>query len=118
MLPTETCYWIDIAIIFDNYPKETTLTLSKIGKSGSKKIVKTHRGAYDEKNHRESICLEEGRYQFSVRDWDGICCDDGEGKYSVTSYGNLIARGGKFRREEISVFDCNLIRQKILIGSR
>jgi hypothetical protein len=50
------------------------------------------------------FCLEEGRYQFIVQDFNGICCNDGVGSYNITSYEAVIVRGGKFDREETSTF--------------
>lgn len=59
----------------------------------------------EEQSHVESICLKEGRYNFIVKDWDGICCDHGLGHYNVTSYGQMIVQGGRFEREEARIFD-------------
>lgn len=54
----------------------------------------------------EALCLNEGCYVFEIRDTygDGICCDYGEGSYTLTdTSGLLLATGGAFGfGEEIS----------------
>mmetsp|Transcript_9499 Transcript_9499/g.14323 ORF Transcript_9499/g.14323 Transcript_9499/m.14323 type:complete len:86 (+) Transcript_9499:1-258(+) len=46
------------------------------------------------------MCLEEGQYQFSIYDW----CNDFDGHYNVTSYGELIVEGAEFGYNEITSF--------------
>ena len=52
----------------------------------------------------ESLCLDEGSYEFTVFDSDGICCLYGDGQYNLTSNGNVIAQGGEFTNSETTVF--------------
>jgi len=54
----------------------------------------------------ESICLQEGEYQFTVYDsaGNGICCVWGQGSYNVTSYGEIIKEGGDFVSSESTLF--------------
>ena len=70
--PTETCYWVDIAVAFDDYPEETSWDIQKIDDLGDDKIVlKTVNGTSDDANkvRTESMCLEGDReYQFTIYD--------------------------------------------------
>mmetsp|Transcript_12790 Transcript_12790/g.27763 ORF Transcript_12790/g.27763 Transcript_12790/m.27763 type:complete len:144 (+) Transcript_12790:1-432(+) len=56
---------------------------------------------------KESICLEEGVYQFTIYDSleDGIYAP---GHYNVTSYGELIAQGEDFEHSETTIFSLPL----------
>ena len=55
---------------------------------------------------KESVCLQEGLYQFAIHDsnGDGICCGYGEGSYNVTIYGKVIVQGGVFGTKETTTF--------------
>jgi len=104
--PSEICYWIDVSLIYDDHPEETVWEVSRVTEPGSGEIVEAHRWEkFEDPTSTESVCLIEGSYQFVIRDWDGICCDDGEGNYMVSSGSYVIVQGGQFRREEITTFD-------------
>jgi surface protein len=105
--PTEKCFMIHISFDYDDYLTETIWTLTQVGVNGENgNVIKSYRPQLKEDQSRvESICLKEGRYKFTVKDWDGICCDHGLGHYNVTSYGQMIVQGGKFQREEARIFD-------------
>jgi len=63
-----------------------------------------------ERTHTESMCLEEGDYQFTIYDsaGDGMCCGpEGDGYYNVTSYGAVIAQGDAFGSNETTPFQIN-----------
>ena len=51
----------------------------------------------------QSICLQEGSYQFTVYDSVGDGIFD-PGSYNVTSYGEIIKEGGEFVSNETTVF--------------
>jgi hypothetical protein len=105
--PTEKCFMIQISFDYDDYLTETIWTLTQVRVNGDDgNVVKSYRPQLKEDQSRvESICLKEGRYKFTVQDWDGICCDYGLGHYNVTSYGQMIVQGGRFEREEARIFD-------------
>jgi hypothetical protein len=104
--PTEKCFVINIAFIFDKYPEQTFWTLTKLGLYGNDDIlIKSYRPLSTDVSYEEKMCLKEGKYRINVKNWDGLCCDDGLGSYSITSYGALIVRGGKFDREETRTFN-------------
>jgi len=105
--PTETCYWVDIVVVFDGYPTETSWQLETINDLGDDKIVlKTVYGTSEDANkvRTESMCLEGDReYQFTIYDeyGDGILAP---GYYNVTSEGNSIVQGGNFGDSESTIF--------------
>ena len=121
--PTETCYWIDITIVYDLYPEEIWLELWKSVDVGQDyevtrsqkevgpvnyELVKLHEASLGDTLYSESICLQEGEYIFTIFDiaWgNGICCQYGLGNYNVTtSNGVLIAEGGMFFFAESTTF--------------
>jgi len=104
--PTNTCYWVDIAVVFDDYPEETSWQLQKMNDSGDYIVLNSFNGTSDDATQlqKESMCLEgEQTYQFTIYDsaGDGIFSP---GHYNVTSNGNLIVQGGEFENGEITSF--------------
>jgi len=111
--PTETCFWIDITIEYDDDPHETSFELwRRESGSGSNTmeevLVYKNEGNHGDSVYKKSKCLQEGEYEFTIKDnaGDGICCGvmQGNGHYNVTSNGILIAEGGEFNRKETSLF--------------
>ena len=112
--PTITCYRVEIGLIFDEYPGETRWEITKgrrtsIGNPDSAVVVKTSpfydpNNGYEEASETHIACLPEGKYTFTImdRNKDGICCDNGEGRYAVTyqSTGELIGHGSEFEQYE------------------
>ena len=60
--------------------------------------IQSHEGSSGDTSFVDTICLQEGEYIFTIYDSkeDGICCENGEGKYNVTSNGMVIVEGGKW----------------------
>jgi len=111
--PTETCFWIDITIEYDDDPHETSFELwRRESGSGSNTmeevLIYKNEGNHGDSVYKKSKCLTEGEYEFTIKDkaGDGICCGvmQGNGHYNVTSNGILIAEGGEFNRKETSLF--------------
>lgn len=91
-----------IDILLDNYPSETSWELTgPNGFSLSGSGYSTQGGTVI-----ESICLGEGCYTFVINDAysDGICCGYGNGAYSLTLDGTVVASGGEFLSSETSTF--------------
>ena len=94
----------NVFITCDDYPSETTWDLVDSGGN-----VMNSGGPYSTDGEIVDVdCqLAEGEYTFSIYDaWgDGICCDYGEGFYTLTLDGEIIFEGnGEFDAEESTTF--------------
>lgn len=96
---------VTLEINFDDYPEETTWTISD--NNGNTLYAG---GPYpeDATNFAESFCLAaEQCYEFTIFDdyGDGICCAYGNGNYVLTdASGNTIASGGEFESDQSTIF--------------
>jgi len=74
--PAFTCYWVDIVVVFDDYPEDTSWDLRAISDSGDYIQLNSGFGTANDANNLRSefLCLEEGAYQFTIYDsfGDGI----------------------------------------------
>ncbi|EJK49619.1 hypothetical protein THAOC_31484, partial [Thalassiosira oceanica] len=71
-----------MSIVYDSYPEETSYKLEKIAsEDGQQNISASISGPAGDKNHEESICLDNGLYSFSLYDSYG---DGFNGEYSLT----------------------------------
>ncbi|MEQ8706669.1 MAG: zinc-dependent metalloprotease [Phaeodactylibacter sp.] len=89
---------VELAIVLDAYGIETTWEIRDT--SGE---LQYSGGPYPNSTNgteiNETLCLKEGCYVFEIRDTygDGICCDFGEGFYTlIDTSGLLLATGGAF----------------------
>jgi hypothetical protein len=118
--PTETCYNVEIGLIFDKYPDETSWEIVQGRRpsfQNNKATIVKESPFYDPKppgNYREAsekhiVCLPEGRYTFTImdREKDGLCCGEGEGRYVITyqDTGDMIAQGSEFGEFESTTFN-------------
>ena len=89
-----------VSILTDNYPGETTWTLTDLDGA-----VVASGGPYSDAGtlYEESICVGDGCYAFTINDsfGDGICCAFGEGSYTVSSDGVVLAAGGEFASQDV-----------------
>eukprot|EP00573_Skeletonema_grethae_P005131 CAMPEP_0201696978 /NCGR_PEP_ID=MMETSP0578-20130828/8914_1 /ASSEMBLY_ACC=CAM_ASM_000663 /TAXON_ID=267565 /ORGANISM="Skeletonema grethea, Strain CCMP 1804" /LENGTH=628 /DNA_ID=CAMNT_0048183025 /DNA_START=80 /DNA_END=1963 /DNA_ORIENTATION=+ len=96
---------IEVDILTDNYPAETTWTVTDT--CGSAGVIMSG-GQYSAKNtpHSKNVCADEGQYDFTINDsfGDGICCGYGSGGYSVKYGGSEVAEGGSFGFTETKSF--------------
>lgn len=97
---------VTISITLDNYPSETSWTLTDAGGA-----VIAAGGTYGAQPNgstvTETVCLDDGCYDFQINDsyGDGICCAYGSGSYAVTDdSGNTLASGGAFGSSETTNF--------------
>jgi hypothetical protein len=83
------------SILTDNYPGETTWTVSDA--SGATVWSGGPYGASGT-SYSETTCLATGCYTLTVNDsyGDGICCDYGQGSFELSSGGEVLAAGGEF----------------------
>ena len=94
---------LTVTILTDNYPGETTWSLTDA--SGA---VVAAGGPYATVAVEEvtQVCVAPGCYTFTINDsyGDGICCAYGTGLYTVSSQGTVLATGGEFADTESAEF--------------
>ncbi len=96
---------ITLSITLDNYPEETSWSLTDA--SGS---TVASGGTYGDQADGTTLsgdfCLADGCYDFTINDayGDGICCSYGNGSYSITSGGTTLISGGSFGSSETKNF--------------
>ena len=92
-----------LTIVLDNYPGETTWTLSNAGGT-----VLYSGGPYSGAGSTvsETFCLADGCYDFQINDsyGDGICCGYGQGSYDISIGGQSVVSGGAFTSSETTNF--------------
>ena len=90
---------LTITILTDNYPGETTWTVTDAAGT-----VVASGGPYatSATEYVEQVCIDAGCYTFTINDsfGDGICCAYGTGAYTVSSNGTVLASGGEFTTAE------------------
>lgn len=105
--PPVTCNGTEVtlSIVLDNYPEETSWTITADG-GGVVASGGTYGFLADGSTYTEDICLAEGCYTFTINDsyGDGICCAYGSGSYSLTDGGTVLASGGAFGSSEATAF--------------
>ena len=88
-----------VTILTDNYPEETTWSLTDANGA-----VVASGGPYAAQGVEEvtQVCVESGCYTFTVNDsyGDGLCCAYGNGAYSLSAGGAVLASGGEFAVSE------------------
>ena len=86
---------LTITILTDNYPGEIAWTVT----SAAGEVVAAG-GPYGSAatEYAEQVCIDAGCYTFNITDTfgDGICCGFGEGGYTITSEGVVLASGGDY----------------------
>ena len=96
-----------VDLLTDNYPYETSWELTIDGE-----VVMSGDGYTENATlHSDTLCLSEADgqcMQFEIFDTagDGLCCGFGEGSYTVTFGGNVVASGGEFGSSAGGFFDC------------
>ncbi|MBC3846582.1 VCBS repeat-containing protein [Winogradskyella echinorum] len=103
--PPPTCTDVMVSITFDNYPQETSWSIQD-----SAGVTVASGGTYGSEPDGSTItieeCLPEGCYDFIISDTygDGICCEYGNGSYTVTANGLTVASGASFENSETTNF--------------
>lgn len=94
-----------LSITLDNYPEETSWTItndagSLIASGG------TYGSSPQGGTITETICLVDDCYTFTINDTygDGICCSYGNGSYTLSNGGTVLASGGNFNSSEATDF--------------
>ena len=94
-----------ISITFDNYPEETSWSITN-GGGATVASGGTYGSQADGSTLTITECLADGCYDFTINDayGDGICCSYGNGSYTVSSGGSTVASGGSFTSSETTNF--------------
>jgi hypothetical protein len=104
--PSSPCLGMDVEVSIktDEYPGETTWTLSD--SCGTGRTLSG--GPYSQANSLISVkeCLPAGKYVFTINDaeGDGLCCGFGTGWYNVVVNGVTTYAGGLFGGSETKTF--------------
>jgi len=100
----DSCVNFKIAVTTDHFGYETSITL--INQNYGK--IRLFGGDYaSDASFEEIACLTNGRYLFTISDsyGNGICCNEGNGSYSLTLDGETLKQGGQFGESETVSFD-------------
>jgi monoamine oxidase len=86
----------ELNLLTDDYPEETSWQL--FDKDSAKLVASGDDYTDRTKLYKETFCLENGNYEFIISDSysDGICCDFGNGEFTVYLDGQLVGSGGAF----------------------
>lgn len=91
-----------LSLTTDNYGSETTWSI--VTSSGTE--VASGNGYGNNQDYSENVCLDDGGYTFTILDsyGDGICCSHGNGSYSLSIDGTVVASGANFTNSEATGF--------------
>lgn len=96
---------VTLSMTFDNYPEETSW---RITNSAGTTVASggTYGSSPDGSTLTESICLADGCYTFTMLDsyGDGMCCNYGNGSYTLSNGGTTLASGGQFTNTDATEF--------------
>lgn len=97
---------LNVTVLTDRYPRETTYTITNICSGQTRSPREFERYTSKETLYSDLYCVEPGQYEFTIEDAadDGICCTYGNGKYSVSYDGSIVATGGTFDSSESTTF--------------
>lgn len=96
---------LSLSINFDNYPQETTWQI--LDEDGAQVAAGGPYGSQpDGSTISLEICLPDGCYTFEILDSanDGLCCQFGEGSYTLNGPDGTIASGADFGSSESTDF--------------
>lgn len=93
---------VDVNLTTDNYGSETSWQIRNAGGS----VVGSGSGYASNRSYEENLCLADGTYTFTINDsyGDGICCNYGNGSYSVSVAGQSVVSGAQFSSSETKTF--------------
>jgi len=106
--PTEcTGDTVNIDILTDNYPQETSYTLQETCDGST--VFQRPQGYFTSTGtlYEDTICTPNSlEYLFTIFDsfGDGICCGYGQGEYTVTLNDSEVATGGEFGSSDTATF--------------
>jgi len=104
--PPDACYTLDVTVTLDQYPSDTRWEIIPQGQTEVLFTSRQYDNTFMFLPDTQSVCLEEGTYDFVIYDvyGDGICCDWGEGSYQLAFDGGVVSNGGSFGNSERKTF--------------
>jgi len=96
---------VNLSITFDNYPEETSWTITD-GSGSPVASGGTYASQADGSTLNVSTELPVGCYSLTINDayGDGICCSYGNGSYTLTDGSVVLASGASFASSETTTF--------------
>ncbi|MEZ8296746.1 endonuclease [Vibrio splendidus] len=102
--PTQSCNDTSAALtlVTDNYGSETSWSL----KNSVSQTLYSGSDYQSNTNNEVGMCLADGSYTLEVSDsyGDGMCCSVGNGSYSLSVNGTVVASGGDFQASQSTEF--------------
>lgn len=110
---------VTVEILTDNYPTETGYELTNF--ITGETFISIMPGAYTATGttYTEEVCVpSSATLSFVITDayGDGICCDYGNGSYTVSADGDAIVTGGAFGDIAEHVFAANPVAKDLIVG--
>jgi hypothetical protein len=95
-----------VEILLDNNPAETTWAITEPNNGAVIASGGPYAPGMAGTTVTASVCLPDDCYDFVIRDaaLDGICCATGNGSYTVSTGGSVLASGGDFGAREVTNF--------------
>jgi len=100
------CHPLEVSIVFDNSSLGIGYVITNVDTVESLSYFPAD-DSFANQEYNERLCLEEGRYTFVLYDTigNGLCCDNGNGSYRVTSNGITLAQGAQFTYSDETSFE-------------
>ena len=100
------CHPLEVNIVFDNTSLGTGYVITNVDTVESVSYFPSD-NSFANREYNERLCLDEGSYTFVLYDTtgDGLCCDNGNGSYRVTSNGITLAQGAQFTYSDETSFE-------------
>jgi len=100
------CHPLEVSIVFDNSSLGIGYVITNVDTVESLSYFPAD-DSFANQEYNERLCLEEGRYTFVLYDTigNGLCCDNGNGSYRVTSNGITLAQGAQFTYSDEMSFE-------------
>ena len=104
------CYSVIISILYDSSPFGSGYVIRRTNTAVTIYSYFPGDDSLAYRYYNETICLEQGRYSFTMYDknGNGLCCGlngSSNGTYTVLSNGIVLVHGGEFAFEEETLFD-------------
>ncbi|WP_100914729.1 endonuclease [Pseudoalteromonas spongiae] len=102
--PSTGCndYSVSLSLQTDSYGEETSWQIT----NSQNNVVESGNGYQANTQYNQDMCLASGDYSFTIFDsyGDGICCNHGNGSYSLTHANTVLASGASFQSSQTTAF--------------